>query len=219
MSKKNCYTLLFIFFLGGVISFAQGGKLLIQQYSKGPELDQNYSKWSLRFGPQLSRINTDLGTTSPTLSLGGLMEIEYRLSKTVGLVSGVQFTPISYSYMEGDSTATDQLKYISYPLLLRLQPTSKVSFGLGLVYQAYLNGEKKLEKDKVQSFTPFADGIFRDTLGGNVQVAYHLGQQLLVFGNFRWVGRISPPTQPQTNNTSGFQLGIVYRLWKSTLNH
>ena len=109
MSKKNCYTLLFIFFLGGVISFAQGGKLLIQQYSKGPELDQNYSKWSLRFGPQLSRINTDLGTTSPTLSLGGLMEIEYRLSKTVGLVSGVQFTPISYSYMEGDSTATDQL--------------------------------------------------------------------------------------------------------------
>ena len=77
----------------------------------------------------------------------------------------------------------------------------------------------KLEKDKVQSFTPFADGIFRDTLGGNVQVAYHLGQHLLVFGNFRWVGRISPPTQPQTNNTSGFQLGIVYRLWKSTLNH
>lgn len=218
MNKKTCCIVFFSFFLGIYSSLAQGGELLIQQYSKGPGLDENYAKWSLRFGPQLNRINTDLGTSSPTLTLGGLLEFEYRLSKNVGLVSGAQYTPIKYSYIEGDSTATDQLKYISYPLLLRLQPTPKVSFGLGVVYQVYLKGDKKLEKEEVQILTPFAEGIFRNTIGGNIQVGYHLGRRVLIFGNFRWVRRSSPPTQPQTNNTSGFQLGIAYRIWKSKLS-
>ena len=217
MNKKACSFILLSFFLGAFGSFAQGGDLLIQQYSKGPGLDQNYSKWTVRIGPQLNRINTDLGTTSPTLTLGSLLEFEYRLSKTVGLVSGAQYNPISYSYNEGDSTATDRLKYIGYPLMLRLQPTNNVSLGLGIVYQAYLNGEKKIEKEEMETVTPYADGVFRNTIGGNVQLAYHLGQHFLIYGNFRWVGRTSPATQKQTNNTSGFQLGIVFRIWKSKL--
>ncbi len=200
----------------GFSGFSQGGDLLIQQYSKGPGLDQNFSKWSLRIGPQINRINTDLKTSSPTLTLGGGMEIEYGLSKTTGLVIGAQYTPISYSYNEGDSSATDRLKYISLPFLLKLQPTTKISFGLGLVYQIYLNGEKKLEKEKVKVITLYEEGIFKNTIGANLQVAYYI-KRFLIYGNFRWVRRTSPPIQSQTNNTRGFQMGINFRLWKSKL--
>ena len=97
MNKSTLSFILLYFILVGFSGFSQGGDLLIQQYSKGPGLDQNFSKWSLRIGPQINRINTDLKTSSPTLTLGGGMEIEYGLSKTTGLVIGAQYTPISYS--------------------------------------------------------------------------------------------------------------------------
>ena len=216
MDKSILSFILFYFILVGFSCFAQGGDLLIQQYSKGPRLDENFSKWSLRIGPQINRINTDLGTGSPTLTFGGGIEIEYGLSKTTGLVIGAQYTPISYSYIEGDYTATDRLKYISLPLLLRLKPTTKISFGLGPVYQIYLNGDKKLEKEIEKVITLYEEGIFKNTLGANLQVAYYI-KRFLIYGNFRWVRRTSPPIQSQTNNTLGFQMGINFRLWKSKL--
>ena len=197
--------------------FSQGGDLLIQQYNRGPQLDSNYSKWSFRLGPQLNRINTDLGTTTPTLTLGGLVEIEYRFSKTVGLVSGAQFTPISYSCIEADTLAKDRLKYISYPLMLRLQPTYRLSFGLGIIYQAFLNGQKELGEEEAKLTTPYAKGIFKNSIGMIGQLSYHLNARFNVFANYRWVKRTSPPTQTQTNNTIGFQLGVSYLFLKSKL--
>jgi hypothetical protein len=134
--KKNL--LLLVLVLSAVVhknSLAQGGDLLIQQYSKGPQLDWNYSKWVLSAGPQLYRMNTDMGTTSPTLTFGGILELEYRLSKNVGVIIGGQYNPITYTFIEKDSLRKNRLKYLGYPLLLRLQPTSKVSFSLGGIYQ------------------------------------------------------------------------------------
>lgn len=205
------------FLCGPFTGFSQGGDLLIQQYNRGPQLDSNYSKWSFRLGPQLNRINTDLGTTTPTLTLGGLVEIEYRFSKTVGLVSGAQFTPISYSYIEADNLAKDHLKYISYPLMLRLQPTYRLSFGLGIIYQAFLNGQKELGEEEAKLTTPYAKGIFKNSVGMIGQLSYHLNPRFNVFANYRWVKRTSPPTQAQTNNTIGFQLGVSYLFLKSKL--
>jgi len=214
--KKRILLFLGISFLcGSFLGFAQGGDLLIQQYNRGPQLDSNYSKWSFRLGPQLNRINTDLGTTTPTLTFGGLVEIEYRFSKTVGLVSGPQFTPISYSYIEADSLAIDRLKYISFPLMLRLQPTYKLSFGLGIIYQAYLSGQKELGEEDAKLTTSYTTGIFKNSIGMIGQLSYHLNSRFNIFGNYRWVKRTSPPTQAQTNNTVGFQLGVSYLFVKS----
>lgn len=178
-------------------------------------MDSNYSKWSFRLGPQLNRINTDLGTTSPTLTFGGLVEIEYRFSKTVGLVSGAQFTPISYSYIEADSLTIDRLKYISYPLMLRLQPTYKLSFGLGIIYQAFLSGQKELGEEDAKLTTSYTASIFKNSIGMIGQLSYHLNSRFNIFGNYRWLKRTSPPTQAQTNNTVGFQLGVSYLFLKS----
>ena len=102
-----------LLFLVASATFAQGGDLLIQQYSKGPSLGQSYSKWSLYAGTEINRINTDLSTSSPTITLGALFHLEYRISKSVGLVTGANFTPISYSYPVSDSLGKDQLNQIS----------------------------------------------------------------------------------------------------------
>jgi len=273
MNKKAYYFILFSFFLATLNTYPQGGELLRQQYSKGPELDSEYSRWYLKVGPQLNLINTDLKKTSPKIGLGAVIEFEYRISKTVGLVSGAQFTPISYSYSLDNFLSKENLKfinyppvrkdvlrYISYPLMLTLRPTGKLSFGIAMVYQAFLNGEKHWESnifkpidrgitynfnqidansvsfnyavsgtkyyinynwdkgnDEIKVINPYAKGIFKNSLGMVLQIALHSGKRITISGNYRLVKRVSPPLQLQTNNTSGFQLGILYRLWKSKL--
>ena len=212
------FLFLFVVFLTLSTPFrglAQGGELLIQQYNRGPQLDRNYSKWSFKIGPQLSRLNTDLGTSSPTITLGGLFEIEYRLSKTVGLKTGSHYVPVSYTYAVNDSTGQDFLKYVSFPIILKLQPTNKMSFGLGVLYHYFLKGEKRVSKEEVEIKTAYPEGVFENSFGGIAQINYFLHPRISVFGNFRWVKKINLPTNPKTNTTSGFQLGMSYLFLKS----
>ena len=97
-------------------SQAQGGELLIQQYNQGPVLDNFYSRWSINLGIQVNRINTDKENTNPKITLGSLLQLEYNVSQTVGFISGLNYTPISYSYTIKDSLGQDNLKYFSIPL-------------------------------------------------------------------------------------------------------
>ena len=203
------FSLLFLLLLQTIQG--QGSNLLIQQYNRGPALGQSYSRFSFKVGPQLNYINTDLGTTSPTLTLGGLFEIEYHLSKNVSLVSGGQYTPIRYRYLEKETTYQDLLNYINFPLFLRLQPTKKLGLGLGTTYQLYLKGEKKPKNQVEQETTLYPKGIFKNSLGLVTQLSFSLNPFLAVFVNYRWVSRTSPPLQKETNNTRGLQLGFTYR--------
>lgn len=203
---------IFLFFLQTIQG--QGSNLLIQQYNRGPALGQSYSKFSFKVGPQLNRINTDLGTTSPTLTLGGLLEIEYHLSKNVSLVSGGQYTPIGYRYLEKETTYQDLLNYINFPLFLRLQPAKKLGLGLGTTYQLYVKGEKNSENQAEQETILYPKGIFKNSLGLVTQLSFSLNPFLAVFVNYRWVRRTSPPLQKETNNTQGLQLGVSYRIFQ-----
>lgn len=203
------FSLLFLLLLQTIQG--QGSNLLIQQYNRGPALGQSYSRFSFKVGPQLNYINTDLGTTSPTLTLGGLFEIEYHLSKNVSLVSGGQYTPIRYRYLEKETAYQDLLDYINFPLFLRLQPTKKLGLGLGTTYQLYLKGEKKPKNQVEQETTLYPKGIFKNSLGLVTQLSFSLNPFLAVFVNYRWVSRTSPPLQKETNNTRGLQLGFTYR--------
>ena len=55
--------------LTSFLTFAQGENLLIQQYNKGPALDDVYSRWPIFVSGRLNYLNTDLERTSPILSL------------------------------------------------------------------------------------------------------------------------------------------------------
>jgi hypothetical protein len=194
---------------------AQGGDLLIQQYQKGPALDATYSRWSVYPGVQLNYINTDLENTNPKLTLGGLLEVEYRVSTTVGFTSGIHYTPIAYSYPVQDSIGVDQLSYGSIPLSIQLHPTKRVSIGLGALYNIYNKGVFLRTIEDFKSETPYPKEYFKNSFGGFVRVGYHFFRKCYVYVNLRWATRSNPPTLPQTNTNSGFQLGINYTLWAS----
>jgi len=210
---------LFLLLLFGILEIsqgnAQGGNLLIQQYQKGPALDGNYSRWSLQPGVQLYYLNTDLETTRPKLALGALLQIEYRVSSTVGFTTGVHDTRIAYSYPVQDSIGVDKLHYWSIPLGIQLHPTHRVNLGLGAHYNVYNKGHFLRIIEEFKSKTPYPKEHFKNTFGGVVQVGYRFFKKCYAYLNFRWATRSNPPTQPQTNTTSGFQLGITYTLWTS----
>jgi len=209
----------FIVFLnwGSSFLYGQGGDLLIQQYNKGPVLDNVYSRWSIYPGVQLNRINANLETTTPKLALGGGLEGEFRVSKTVGFLTGIFYNPVVYSYPVQDSLGLDRLNYLSVPLAIRLHPTKRVSLGVGVQYNFFRKGQQLRTIEDFEQTEPYAEGIFINSFGGFAQVGYHFFKHFYGFVNFRWAGRVSPPTQPQTNNNSGFQVGFNYRIWRSRI--
>lgn len=211
------FSLLVFLYWGSGQLYGQGSELLLQQYNKGPVLDDVYSRWSVYPVVQLNRINTNLETTSPKLTLGGGLEGEFRVSKTVGFLSGIAHTPVVYSYPVQDSLGLDRLRYLSIPLAVRLHPTKRVSLGLGVQYNIYRKGEQLRTIGDFERKTAYTEGVFLNSFGGFAQVGYHFFKRFYGFVNFRWAGRSSPPTQPQTNNNSGFQLGLNYRLWRSRI--
>jgi hypothetical protein len=207
----------FFFFLFLVVTnlCAQGGELLIQQYSKGPSLGHTYSKWNFHGGTEVNRINTDLSTTSPTITLGALLHVQYRFSKSVGLITGANYTPISYTYPVSDSLGKDRLKYISIPLLLRVHPTEKVSISFGALYNLFQKGEKIVSLEETSKTSLYDDEIFTNSYGFIVQAGYHFWQNFYAFTSIRWAKKTSALTQPETNNNKGIQLGLTYTFWRS----
>ena len=189
--------------------------MLILQYNKGPALDESYSRWSIFAGIDLNRINTDQKNTSPKLILGGFIQMEFRVSNSLGFVSGINYSPVKYSYKLKDSLQ-DRLSYFSIPLGVRLHPTKKTSFGLGGHFNAFNKAEFISSKEN-ERYEAYAEGVFKNSFGGFVQISYQFYKRFVIYANFRWASRISPAVQIQTNNTSGVQLGLTYPILSSQI--
>ena len=212
-------TSFFIILLSFVVNccFGQGSALLIQQYNKGPALDNRYSKWSLLPRLELNRFNTDRNSTKSEFTLGGRFGVEYRLQSTFGIESGVGYTPVSYNYIVEDSLGIDRLEYLTVPLGVKLHPTSRISVGLGANYNFYQKGVYRIIKEGSVRIEDYPLGVFTNTLGGFLRLEYHFLWGGTVSLNYRWATRASPPLQSQTNSSSGFQLGMAHTLWQSKL--
>ena len=193
--------------------------MLTLQYNKGPTLDDFYSKWSISPGININRITADQQNTSPKLALGGFIQVENKISKTVGFVSGLNYSPVRYSYEEIDSLVEDRLSYFNIPIGIKLIPTKKSNVILGANYNIYNNGSFIVSKGPYKRSDVYSEGVFRNTIGGFVQMGYKFYGNFEVFMNFRWATRSSPAIQLQTNNTSGLQLGISYRVWNSQIKY
>jgi len=137
------------------------------------------------------------------------------VSSTVGLKTGVHYTPIAYSYPVQDSVGVDQLRYWTLPMSIMLHPTQRVSIGLGALYNLYNQGAFVRSIDDFKNKTLYPKAHFRNSFGGFVQVGYHFLQKCYAFLNYRWAARSNLPTLSQTNTSSGFQLGVTYTLWAS----
>ena len=209
-------TILFMFFLFPLIKiFAQDGDLLIKQYNKGPSLENSYSRWTINPGIQFNRINADLQFSSPKITFGASIELEYNFSNSVGFSSGLIYSPISYSYPVKDTLGQDRLIYLTIPIIIRLKPTKRVNIGIGGLCNLYHKGVFSRVFDDVKYKELYEKDIFKNTIGLITQISYHFFKKCNVFVNYRWANGSSPPTQPETNRNSGFQLGLSYSLWKS----
>ena len=137
----------------------------------------------------------------------------------MGFVSGLNYSPVRYSYKVIDSLVQDRLSYFSIPLGIKLIPTKKSNVILGANYNIYNNGSFVISKGSFKRSEVYSEGVFRNTIGGYVQIGYKFYGNFEIFGNFRWAARSSPAIQLQTNNTSGFQLGISYLIWNSKIKY
>jgi len=137
----------------------------------------------------------------------------------VGFVSGLNYSPVRYSYVEVDSLVQDRLSYFTIPIGIQLIPTKKSNVILGANYNIYNNGNFIISKGGFERGEVYSEGIFRNTIGGFVQMGYKFYRNFETFVNFRWATRSSPAIQLQTNNTSGLQLGISYRIWNSKIKY
>ena len=190
--------------------------MLILQYSKGPALDEAYSRWSIYAGIDVNRINTYQKKTTPKLILGGFIQMEFRMSRTVGFLSGTNYSPVKYSYQK-NSLVEDRISYFSIPLGIRLHPTKKTSIGLGSHFNALNKAEFIRFKENSESYEAYSKGVFKNSFGGFVQLGYQFYKRFVIYGNYRWASRSSPAVQIQTNNTSGVQLGLTYPIFSSQI--
>ena len=214
LSFKN---IIIVYVLSSFLTFAQGENLLIQQYNKGPALDDVYSRWTIYLGSSLNYLNTDLEGTNPILSLGGLTEVQFNISKTFGFIIGFGKTAISYEYDYPNSFAKDRLDYFVLPIGVRLNPTKKVSFSFGAIYNFFNKGENKVSENDVILKKEYEKLDFENSFGGFTQIGFYFLKNFYGFINFRWATKYNSPLAKKSNNNNGFQLGLAYKIWSSKL--
>ncbi len=191
--------------------------MLILQYNKGPALDEAYSRWSIYAGIDVNRINTDQKKTTPKLILGGFIQMEFRMSRTLGFVSGINYSPVKYSYQVKNSLVQDRISYFSIPLGIRLHPTKKTSIGLGSNFNVFNKAEFIRIEEDIENYEAYSKGVFKNSFGGFIQLGYQFYKKFVIYTSFRWASRSSPAVQIQTNNTSGVQLGLTYPIFSSQI--
>lgn len=198
-------------------NYAQNSDLLIQQYNIGPALDDIYSKWTISLGVHLNRINSDKEISYPVINFGAISQLEFWMTKSFGVQTGLNYNKISYNYPLINSVGKDELVYFSFPLGIRLRPTNKVSFAIGGLYNNFNKGQLTIKYENFERSEPYATEIFENSIGGFTQIGYNFLKNLNIYLNFRWATKNDRPIIPQSNNTSGFQLGISYQIWSSRI--
>ena len=127
---KNLVLIIFLF--NSNYLFSQSGELLIQQYNKGPSLDNYYSKLEIFLGGNLFLMNKN-EKTKPIINFGGNLEVEFNISKTFGIKTGLYHFPVKYFYINNENLR-DLIEYNTIPLGIKLVPTKKSKFSMGINY-------------------------------------------------------------------------------------
>lgn len=199
------------------LNYAQNSDILIQQYNIGPALDDIYSRWTFSLGAHLNRIDSDKEISNPLINFGAINQLEFRMTKSFGVITGVNYNRISYNYPLINSVGKDELVYYSFPFGIRLHPTNKVSFAIGGLYNNFNRGQLTIKYENFERSEMYSIGIFENSIGGFTQVEYNFLKNFHTYFNFRWATKNNSPTMPQSNNTLGFQIGISYQIWSSRI--
>lgn len=203
--------LLFLLCFGGIYSsLAQGPGLLIQQYSKAPYDLEYYRKWNydVLVQPHLSKPTNRESKGKLQFNLGG--RVHYRMAKSFGLTSGVDFHRIKYQYAYENDNSVDHLNFIRLPLLLSVYPVKRLRLSLGGSYQFYLSATG--QPPPATEPLPYLSRTFINSVGVMASAHYRVYRKFSAALGFHFQKRSSNPVDRVSQNFKGFSLGIAYTL-------
>jgi len=208
MIKKYLIIILLIY---PFYNFSQSGELLLQQYNKGPSLDNYYSKIEVFIGSDLLRINKN-ENTNPIINFGGNFELIYNITNTFGIKTGVNYFPIKYSY-KNDENLKDIIKHIIIPIGLKLSPTKKSKFSMGINYNTikkalYFNSNEKGEYDL---------SLYKNSFGLFIGYEYLIWKGLAAKIKYQFSKKNTTTKKIESEKNSGFVLTIKLRVLRTTI--
>jgi len=205
------YILIIFFIISSKYIFSQSGELLLQQYNKGPSLDIYYSKIEIYVGADLFRMNKNK-KTKPIINFGGNFEIIYNLSKTFGLKTGLNYFPVKY-YYKNDENLKDLIKYISIPIGLKLSPTEKSKFSMGINYNSVKKAVYYNENDKGE----YNLKEYKNTIGLFIGYEYIMWKIVGINLKYQFSKENSPDKIFKTEKYKGFVLTIKLKTYSSKI--
>ena len=199
----------FIFFnLFAVVMLAQGDANLLLQYNKGPDLDAFYRTWNFDIQAFAVRVNLNEDYSKPGVTYALGANVQYKLSKTFGLTSGIGFFNIHYQYELSTNTSTDKLSYITLPLTIRVSPSRNFILETGAVYHFLLIAKNSEIVNLSDKSNVYESGVFKNTLGWLFSLQYNVWKRLNVSIQYRFIKKSSVAFSIQKNNFSGLLLGV-----------
>ena len=205
--KFKLFWLLFHIFSMG---FAQGDSNLLLQYNRGPDLDAFYRKWNFDLHTHLVYGNMREDYTFRKISFSSGIYIHYKFSKTFALNSGVDYFNLSYQYNLAQNQSFDQLTYISFPLSLRVFPSRKLHFEMGLLYNKILSAQNTQIVDLKNLSHEYSSEVFKNTFGWLFASQYNIWKRFDVSLQYRFLKKETDPLRDQKNNFDAILFGIHF---------
>lgn len=205
------FCLLFLLCFGSLwSSVAQGPGLLIQQYSKASYDLEYYRKWNfdVLLQPHLSKPNNRVSKGEIQFNLGG--RVHYRMTKSFGLTSGVDYHRIKYQYAYENDNSVDHLNFFRLPLLLSVYPVKRLRLSLGGSYQFFLSATG--QPPPATEPLAYPSGSFMNSIGVMASAHYRVYRKFSASIGFHFQKRSSNPIDRLSQNFKGFSIGVAYAL-------
>jgi hypothetical protein len=200
------WILLFIFSVG----FAQGDANLLLQYNRGADLDGFYRKWNVDLHTHLVYGNTREDYSLYKIRYSAGTYLQYKFSKTFALNSGVDYFNLSYQYNLRNNQSYDRLAYLSIPLTLRVFPSRKLFFEMGLLFNRLLQAKNTEIVDLRNQSKLYPEGVFKNTFGWLFATQYNVWKRFDVSIQYRFFKKPTNPLSNQKNNFKAFMLGVHF---------
>ncbi len=204
--KKKSFLLLLFSFLKMHLFYAQGPDLLIQQYHKNSIDLEYFQKWNFDFSISINRFNSSNRNTNGLISLGFGSTIYYRLKKSFGISSGIEVLNYSYNYLDSDPNLIDKLKYLNFPLSLKVFPSKKLIIEFGVFYNKILNAKKREKSSK--EWIEYEKGIFLNSLGFLSSIKFNFWKKFKLGINYRFQKNSKNVFKKEPNNFRGISIEI-----------
>ena len=215
----SLFLLLLFFFIGIAALFAQDGYLLIEQYREGPDLGSAYSPWEVDLIGSTTYWIPQNKVLSPRLNYLVQIRLMYKPAKSLAIISGFDYIPKSYTYETLNKTHLDRLTYFSVPLGIRLFPYKRLHLGLSSQYNLYQKGAYRIPPKKPVRIENIPPGILKNSFGFCASVDYTIWKKFSLEVQFRFTKKNESLYTIQTNNYTGWVLGLNYPLFESELNY